>query len=194
MTSGAIRRLKTVALALLLVVATPALSACVTPPVLNEFRHVAQHLLRPGAATSAPRPTSTDSVYRGNTDFRKLKVGECVDDLVALDYTVVVGLDVVSCATPHDSEIYAIPSLAASSTYPGDKAVQSLAENACHAAFAPYVGIDVESSDLNFDFYAPTRSGWASDDDRTATCVVFHDNAQTTGSVKGTAETSVTTS
>lgn len=192
MTSALSRRLKTAALALFLAIATPALTACVPPPVIDEFRHVAQHLLHPSQAT--PAPTSTDRVYHGNTAFGDLEVGDCVNDLAALDYTVIVGLDVVSCETPHDSEIYAIPTLTGPSTYPGADAVQTLADDACHAAFTPYVGIAVESSDLDYDYYTPTESGWNHDDDHTTTCVVFHDDSQTTGSVKGTAETSVTSS
>lgn len=193
MTSVARRRLKRATLALLLAAATPALTACVPPPVLDEFRHVAQHMLHPGSSASTPRPTSTDRVYRGNTDFGDLKVGDCVNDLAALDYTVIVGLDVVSCDSPHDSEIYAIPTLSAASTYPGNDAVQTLADDACNAAFRLYVGIDVAKSDLDYDFYTPTESGW-NNNDKTATCVVFHDDAKTTGSVKGTAETSGTSS
>ncbi len=184
---------RAIAVAVVLAVATPALTACVPPPVLDEFRRVAQHLLNKDQSTTAT-PAPTDRVYRGNTGFGDLKVGDCLNDLAALDYTVILGLDVVSCASPHDSEIYALPTLASSSTYPGDDAIQSLADDACHSAFKPYVGIDVESSDLDYDFYTPTESGWTQDGDRTATCVVFHDNAQTTGSVKGTAETSVTSS
>ncbi len=186
------RRLRPVVFALILAVATPALTACVPPPVVDEFRRVAQHFLSKDQST--PTPTPTDRVYRGNTDFVDLKVGDCVNDLVALDYPVILGLDVVDCASAHDSEIYALPTLSGSSTYPGDDAVQTLADDACHTAFAPYVGIAVESSDLDYDYYTPTESGWTSDGDRTATCVVFHDDAQTTGSVKGTAETSVTSS
>ncbi len=194
MTSVTRFRKKTITLALMLAIATPILTACVPPPVLDEFRHVAQHLLHPDATTSTPTPTTTDRIYRGNTDFGDLKVGDCVNDLAALDYTILVGLDVVGCDTPHDSEIYAIPTLAGSSTYPGGDAVQSLADDACHAAFEPYVGIAVESSDLDYDYYTPTETGWNNDGDRTATCVVFHDGTQTTGSVKDTAETSVTSS
>lgn len=183
---------RAIAVAVVLAVATPALSGCVSPPVLDEFRQVAQHLLKKDQSTATPSPT--DRVYRGNTGFGELKVGDCVNDLAALDYTVILGLDVVSCTPPHDSEISAIPTLAGSATFPGDDAVTSLADKACHAAFTLYVGIDVASSDLDYDFYTPTETGWTHDDDRAATCVVFHDNAQTAGSVKGTAETSVTSS
>jgi hypothetical protein len=193
-TSATRRRWRTLAVVLMLAIATPALTACVPPPVLDEFRRVAQHLLHPESSTATPAPTSTDRVYRGNTNFADLQVGDCVNDLAALDYTVILGLDVVSCDTPHDSEIYAIPMLSPASAYPGDDAVHRLADDACHAAFEPYVGITVERSDLDYDYYTPTKSGWNNDDDRTAMCVVFHDDDQTTGSVKGTAETSVTSS
>jgi hypothetical protein len=186
------RRLRPIILTLVLAIATPALTACVPQPALDEFRRVAQHFL--GKDQSTPTPTSTDRVYRGNTDFADLKVGDCVDDLVALDYTVILGLNVVSCASAHDSEIYALPALSGPATYPGDDAIKTLADDACHAAFAPYVGIPVENSDLDYDYYTPTETGWNRDGDRTATCVVFHDDVQTTGSVKGTAETSTSSS
>jgi hypothetical protein len=189
---GVRRRLKAATFALVLAVAAPALTACVPSPVLDEFRRVAQHLLTKPQSTSTS--ASTDKVYNGNTNFADLKVGDCVDDLAALDYTVILGLNVVSCDTPHDSEIYATPTLPGSSAYPGDKAIQNLADDACHAAFAPYVGIAAEKSSLDYDYYTPTKTGWTADGDRSVTCVVFHDQAQTTGTVKGTAEADVTTS
>lgn len=180
---------------LMLALAAPTLTACVPPPVLDEFRHAAENFLHrndptspPTAAPNAqPTPAPTSGAFVGNTSFADLKIGDCVDDLKALDYSIIEGLDVVPCASPHDSEIYAIPSLVGPSPYPGDDAVRKIADDACYAAFTDYVGIRFEDSALDYDFYSPSKGGW-NDNERDATCVVFHDDRQTTGSVKGTAE------
>jgi hypothetical protein len=155
----------------------PTLSGCIVQP--QDVQHALDKLQQKSATRS--------DTYTGNTTFADLRIGNCVDDLAALDYSTILGLDVVDCAQPHDSEVYALPELTGT-TYPSDADLTQQADDACYAAFAAYAGVNYEESALDYDYYTPTKQGWLQDHDRVVTCVVFHPDNQTTGSIKGSAE------
>jgi hypothetical protein len=97
---------------------------------------------------------------------------------------------VVDCVTPHQGELYRHDTIAApaDAPYPGDAAVDSEATLRCYAAFEPYVGLDYDSSRLNYLYFYPTPETWA-DGDRSVHCVLFAgDGELLTGSLAGTAQ------
>jgi len=93
------------------------------------------------------------------------------------------GLNATDCSTPHDLEVYFSPTLP-DPVWPGKGDVANAADALCNEAFAGYVGTSVDSSDLGYDFYAPTESDWRAGKHRIA-CVITPSGDSLTGSVKG---------
>jgi hypothetical protein len=101
------------------------------------------------------------------------EVGTCLDG----------GLDVTDCTTAHDLEVYFSPTLP-DPVWPGTGDVANAADTLCEEAFEGYVGTSYNSSDLDYDFYAPTESDWDAGKHRIA-CVITPSGDSLTGSVKG---------
>jgi hypothetical protein len=95
-----------------------------------------------------------------------LVVGECFDDASDEDE-----VERRSCTGGHDGELYAVVTLPAQ-PWPGDDKVGELGEAACDEKFAPYVGIDVDDSELEPVAWFPERAGWNSGD-RNIYCTVY---------------------
>jgi hypothetical protein len=94
----------------------------------------------------------------------------------------------VRCTQPHAAEVFfsgnAWPESTA--TYPGDKKVNTAAENRCNTAFMSYVEIyDPQVSVFAYDFVAPDSSSWASGD-REVVCVAYESGVSVPYSIKGT--------
>ncbi|WP_223690064.1 septum formation family protein [Leifsonia poae] len=162
---------------------TVSLTACV--PFGDVIRDRFLRKAPPSATAPADPSGGTDAAPDSGgtpTDFPDLVVGECIDDLD--DSYTGPGFPVVDCSVPHDSEIYAIPSVG-SGSYPGDTAVENSADTSCHDAFAAYVGIAPEAAEAGWSSYPPVEETW--DQIHSAICVVYLDG-QTTGSLKGSAQ------
>jgi hypothetical protein len=81
------------------------------------------------------------------------------------------------CSVNHDAELFGTIDhpAAPDSEFPGTEAIAEWSAQACHEAFASYVGVTFdESYELDFSFFTPTELGWRKLDDRTVQCVV-HD-------------------
>lgn len=99
-------------------------------------------------------------------------------------------LNRVPCSVEHFQEVYAVvpyraPAGADPSSYPGVAALEAFANGACVEAFAPYVGVSYQDSDLLFTHFFPSARGWEQGGDRNMTCVVFTTGAPLTASVAG---------
>lgn len=116
-------------------------------------------------------------------DVFLLQVGDCINDADLGE--VVTTLPIVPCDEPHDSEIYAETTLAGDE-FPGDDVVSTQADEACYGAFAGFVGLDYESSVLEYYPFTPTADGWAQGD-HLVSCVIYDPSTQTTGSLEGAA-------
>jgi hypothetical protein len=95
-----------------------------------------------------------------------LVVGECFDDTSDEDEVART-----ACTVDHDGELYAVVTLPAQ-TWPGDEKVGDLGEAACDEKFKPYVGIDVDDSELDPVAWYPERAGWNSGD-RNVYCTAY---------------------
>lgn len=128
-----------------------------------------------GGATAAPGEPAPSDLYA-------LAVGECLDDV---PQGFVSSDNFVDCAVPHTYEVFS-SFLLPDGAYPGDDAVDQAAIDTCGAAFAKYLGIDYEASQLNYTYLAPLEETWVAGD-RAVSCLVFDPQGETTGSLQGAA-------
>ncbi len=137
-----------------------------------------------GAGDATRDDTGTVTEGTDNGDVFLLRVGDCIDDTDLGE--VVTTLPIVPCADEHTGEVYAESTLSGD-TFPGEDAVATQSDEACYAEFAGFVGLEYESSVLNYYPFTPTADSWAQGD-RLVSCVVYDpDVATTTGSLAGAA-------
>ena len=106
-----------------------------------------------------------------------LRPGQCVDSgSNALKVTV------LSCARPHDAEVFAVFSLPAKA-WPGSSAVQVEAGDGCANRFDSYIDPQLAAADLTQEYVYPNQAAWKAGE-RTVVCEVSAVNGQLTGSVR----------
>ncbi len=108
---------------------------------------------------SAAVTTTVTTVPAGGEDG--LSIGQCIDDEELDKYLSGDDFSLVSCDDPHDTEIYYRHDFAAG-PYPGDETVIDDLKSVCRGAFEGYVGVDYESSTLDFWASWPTQGAWES--------------------------------
>jgi Septum formation len=118
----------------------------------------------------------TKVTYRPAAVFR-LRPGECVNvGPNGLSVTV------LSCATPHDAEVFATFPLPAS-PWPGGAAVQQDASNGCASRLGGYLNPQLADAGLDQEFFYPDQEAWQAGA-RTVVCEVRAPTGQLTGSVR----------
>jgi len=106
-----------------------------------------------------------------------LRAGQCINSGPnALDVTV------LSCARPHDAEVFATFSLPATA-WPGASAVQADASGGCASRLGGYLNPDLATIDLAQEFIYPNQSAWQAGE-RTVVCEVRATSGRLTGSVR----------
>jgi hypothetical protein len=132
------------------------------------------------AKTATPDPTASTTtgqlVY-----WEDLQPGMCLpnQDMWAMDNLV------VDCTVEHEYEVTSATTLARSEKYPGDDAVDKAAEKKCKSAFASYVGLGIDESRLDLDFWTVGQDGWT-DSEQTVICLVLDpSNDHLTRSLRG---------
>jgi len=106
-----------------------------------------------------------------------LRPGECINSTGnGLNVTV------LSCATPHDAEVFAKFSLPAG-PWRGDSAVQQDAANGCESQFDSYLNPQLATADLTQEYVYPNQAAWQAGE-RTVVCEVRAVSGQLTGSVR----------
>ena len=115
----------------------------------------------------------------------ELAVGDCFDDGdMVLGELEVGDVPLVVCSAPHDNEVYAVVTVDGE-MFPGEEAIQSQADEVCFDAFDPFVGLDYESSALDFGWLIPTADSWEMGD-RIVACFVYrYDLAKVSGTLEG---------
>ena len=114
--------------------------------------------------------------YRTAAVF-SLQAGDCVNSSPnGLSVTV------LSCATPHDAEVFATYSLAGSS-WPGYAAVQQEAGNGCMSRVAGYVNPAFANAGFAEEYVYPDQAAWQAGV-RTVICEIRASSGQLTGSVR----------
>lgn len=136
-------------------------------------------LLGGGGTTTDGGDTGTGT----DTDVFTIKVGDCLNDGgVEGEVSTVPTVD---CAEEHDSEAYA-SIIMDDGDFPGDQAVEDQAISDCTTEFNSFVGLDYQSSSLDFAYYYPTEESWANGD-REILCLIVDPAGPTTGSLSGAA-------
>ena len=114
--------------------------------------------------------------YRPAAVFR-LQPGQCVNSgSDALKVTV------LSCARPHDAEVFAAFTLPAG-PWPGAPAVRADAGNACASRFNSYINPQLATASLTQEYVYPNQAAWQAGE-RTVVCEVSAVNGRLTGSVR----------
>ena len=123
------------------------------------------------------RPRTVVTVtYRPAAVFG-LRPGQCVNTgSDALKPTV------VSCARPHDAEVFAVFTLPAA-PWPGASAVRMDADNGCASRLDSYIDPQLATAGLAQEFVYPNRDAWQANQ-RTVVCEVSATEGQLTGSVR----------
>jgi len=106
-----------------------------------------------------------------------LRPGECINS-----GSNVLSVTVVSCATPHDAEVFATFSLPKMS-WPGASAVQQAAGDGCQSRFGGYLNPQLATADLAQEYVYPNQDAWQAGE-RTVVCEVRADSGSLTGSVR----------
>ena len=106
-----------------------------------------------------------------------LRPGQCIDSGGnGLTFTA------LSCAAPHDAEVFATFSLPAA-PWPGVSAVQQDAGNGCASRLASYLNPQLATAALTQEYVYPNQAAWQADE-RTVVCEVRAESGQLTGSVR----------
>ena len=123
------------------------------------------------------RPKTVVTVtYRPAAVFG-LRPGQCVNTgSDALKPTV------VSCARPHDAEVFAVFTLPAA-PWPGASAVRMDADNGCASRLDSYIDPQLATAGLAQEFVYPNRDAWQAGQ-RTVVCEVSAVDGRLTGSVR----------
>jgi Septum formation len=116
----------------------------------------------------------------------ELAVGDCFDDgdMAVGEVEEIGEVPLVECAEPHDNEVYAVVTVDGE-VFPGEIAIQEQADQVCLDAFDPFVGLDCQSSALDFGWLVPTADSWEMGD-RVVACFVYRlDLAKVSGTLEG---------
>ena len=116
----------------------------------------------------------------------ELAIGDCFDDgdMALGEFAEVGEVPLVDCTEPHDNEVYAVVTVDGDA-FPGEEAIQAQADEVCLEAFDPFVGLDYESSALDFGWLVPTADSWEMGD-RVVACFVYRlDLAKVSGTLEG---------
>jgi hypothetical protein len=126
-------------------------------------------------ATHGFRP-KTIVTYRPAAVF-SLRAGECINSS-----SNGLSVTVLSCATPHQAEVFATFRLAGSS-WPGTAAVQQQASSGCANRLAGYVNPDLLGAGLAQEYVYPDQQAWQAGV-RTVVCEVSAASGPLSGSVR----------
>ncbi len=109
-----------------------------------------------GGTAAHSTPETTAASASGGQD---LAVGDCIDDDQMELYMNLSDSSLMSCAEPHDNEVYYVHDFG-DLAYPGEDALIAEMQNLCLGEFEGYVGRDYESSALQFTGVWPDETAW----------------------------------
>ena len=114
--------------------------------------------------------------YRPAAVF-SLRAGECINSS-----SNGLSVTILSCATPHEAEVFATFSLAGSA-WPGSAAVQQQASNGCTDRIASYLNPQLLNAGLSEEYVYPNQDAWQAGV-RTVVCEVSSATGPLSGSVR----------
>lgn len=119
-----------------------------------------------------------------DTDVFSLRVGDCLNEMDSNTDETISEVPKIDCEEPHDFEVFHATDLSGGDTFPGEEEAAELADEACIDGFEDFVGVEWESSTLEYTTLFPTAEGWEDHDDREALCMVFDPAGQTEGTLE----------
>jgi hypothetical protein len=177
-----VRRGRALATAALAVSAVWALAITAAVTVLTSPR--AQGVVLAVAPSATPTPTpppdAEPSTESTTIDISALEPGDCI---ASEQGPSIESVQLIPCDRPYDEEVIGLPDLGAG-PWPGQKAIDRRADQACVPVFRSYVGIPVDRSRLNLAWYAPVKESWE-DGDHKVICVAYDPAGKMTGTVRG---------
>ena len=116
-----------------------------------------------------------------------LGIGDCFDDgemSPGVGVEEIGDVPLVDCTAPHDNEVYEIETVEGEG-FPGDQQIADEADRICFDAFQGFVGLDYQSSALDFGWLVPTAESWEAGD-RLVACFVYRlDLEKVSGTLEG---------
>ncbi len=149
-------------------------------------------VLSAGACDDAERDAGGRVQTAGDLSVYELRTGDCfnggerVTEEPGRERTV-ERVTAVPCDQAHDNEVFAVFDHPAGrdAAFPGEEAVNKVAQDECLERFEAYVGRPYAGSDLQVAVIAPGERSWKEEDDRTLACIVYGD-----GRLKGSRKAS----
>ena len=121
----------------------------------------------------------------GSRPIEEMAVGDCFD-LADSNAAEVDDATKRECTEPHEYEMFFVGDLPDGS-YPSDSDVDLWVQTYCFPAFADYVGLEYDSSQLLASYFTPSEGGW-NDGDHSVQCAMRDpNNAELTESLQGAA-------
>jgi Septum formation len=118
------------------------------------------------------RPVSLPQIFSART-------GQCLD----LRPNEMAGVHAVSCAMPHDAEVFGTFRVAGH-RYPGVPALRRDAGSGCASRLTGYLNPQLASSGLTESYVYPDAGAWAAGE-RAVVCTIRSSAGQLTGSLRG---------
>ena len=145
-------------------------------PFMDRFGGVVLVLIFAGAVaygflSEASRDSSGAIDRSGRVDAFDIRLGDCFNDSASAGAEI-SDIDGVSCASPHDNEVFAVFDLDLK-MFPEGDAITDIALDACVQRFEPFVGRDYSSSSLDVTAMFPTRQSWNELNDREIVCALY---------------------
>jgi hypothetical protein len=151
--------------------------------------------LKSATSSSSPASSNSPALWPPQLTVDQLRPGDCLQggDLglgttSPWPYLVTA----VPCTQSHIAEVFFVANIWPQSlAYPGDKKVDSQADDRCASAFTPYDGAACGASAFTYVAVVPGNDTWVSGD-RTVVCVAYESTDQYPGgapvnySIKGT--------
>ncbi len=117
----------------------------------------------------------------GKVRATQLQVGDCIETIPA-DNARVLNLPRVSCATPHEGEVYEQIRVI-EDKFPGQSALERDYQSRCRLALMSYASAASLNPDLGIYLLYPTQATW-DHGDRDVVCIATTTDKRT-GSIKG---------
>lgn len=145
--------------------------------VWEDRGDIARAAQRVRAATELVNLPDAENADSESVSF-SLEVGEC--------YVEGQPFRVVDCSSPHDGEVFATYEMPETDglSYPGEAAVQVVAQRECKRRFDGYVGVRLRFSELLMFYVYPSPGSWSAGQ-RTIWCLVQLGAGKLRESVRG---------
>jgi hypothetical protein len=134
------------------------------------------------ACDNAERDEAGKVQTAGDLSVYELRAGDCFNggERVAEETgkeRTVNQVTAVPCDQAHDNEVFAVFNHPApgDAPFPGEEAVNKVAQDGCLARFEGYVGRPYDGSDLQVAVIAPGEKSWKEEHDRAIACILYGD-------------------